>query len=43
MKTLKNVVLHMGNIKQEMKYEGYMSRDIEVISIFQNLNADFET
>ena len=25
------------------KYEGYIWSDIEVLSIFRNLNADFET
>ena len=31
------------HIHMHTKYEGYISRDIEVMSIFQNLNADFET
>ena len=31
------------HIHMHTKYEGYISRDIEVLSVFQKLNADFET
>ena len=41
----KNLCVWKGlvNIHMHTKYEGYISRDIEVMSIFRNLNADFET
>ena len=31
------------HIHMHTKYDGYISRDIEVMSIFRNLNVDFET
>ena len=31
------------HIHMHTKYEGYISMDIKVMSIFRNLNADFET